>query len=104
MNRDRFILTLGLGVGLILLATHSLHAQGTNCGTRARVLEHLQGSYGERRQAAGLAGEAQMVEVFASDDTGTWTILVTSASGVTCMIAAGAAFEIVPPPPAGDPA
>lgn len=104
MTRDRFILTLGLGVGLILLATQSLYAEGATCGIRERVLEHLQTSYGERRQAAGLAGEAQMVEVFASDDTGTWTILVTSASGVSCIVAAGAAFEIVPPPPAGDPA
>ncbi len=104
MNRDRLTLTLGLGVGLILLTTQTLHAEGATCGIRARVLEHLQASYGERRQAAGLAGQTQMVEVYASDETGSWTILVTSASGISCIVAAGSDFETVPPPIAGDPA
>ena len=35
-----------------------------------------------------------VVEVFASSDTGTWTITVTNASGVTCLVASGQAFEI----------
>ena len=34
-----------------------------------------------------------MVEVFASRDTGTWTITVTRPSGLTCLVASGQAFE-----------
>lgn len=104
MHRHHFALTLALGAGIILLATQSLRAEDAVCGIRDGVLDHLATTFGERRQAAGLAGVAQMVEVFASDTTGTWTILVTTASGVTCMIAAGTDYEVVPPPVAGDPA
>jgi hypothetical protein len=34
-----------------------------------------------------------MVEVFASTTTGSWTITVTNASGLTCLVASGQAFE-----------
>jgi hypothetical protein len=33
------------------------------------------------------------VEVFASAETGTWTITVTNATGTTCLVASGQAFE-----------
>lgn len=36
-----------------------------------------------------------MVELFASDETGTWTLIVTSATGVTCMVAAGESWQSV---------
>lgn len=104
MHRNTLALTLALGIGAILIATQPLRAEEVTCGIRDRVLDHLATAYGERRQAAGLAGAAQMVEVFASDATGTWTILVTSSSGVTCMVAAGTDYESMPPPVAGDPA
>lgn len=104
MHRNALALTLALGIGAILIATRPLHAEDAACGIRDRVLDHLAATYGERRQALGLAGASQMVEVYASDSTGTWTLLVTSASGVTCMVAAGTGFAIDPPPIAGDPA
>jgi hypothetical protein len=33
------------------------------------------------------------MEIYASDETGTWTILVTLPSGQACLIAAGESFE-----------
>lgn len=106
MHRNHFALTLtlALGAGAILLATQSLRAEDATCGIRARVLDHLATTYGEARHMAGLAGADRMVEVFASDATGTWTILVTSASGITCMVAAGTDFRTIPPAAPGDPA
>ncbi len=80
------------GLATILLAG-SAEAQGRACGPRDSVLERLEGDYGETRQSIGLAANAQMVEVFASPDTGTWTILMTSATGITCLMATGDAFE-----------
>ena len=38
--------------------------------------------------------------VYASDDTGTWTVTVTLPDGMTCLVASGNAyegFENVPP-------
>lgn len=39
-----------------------------------------------------------MIEVFANQDTGTWSITVTMPTGLTCMIAAGQAFERINAP------
>jgi hypothetical protein len=92
MKQD--ILALGLGVGAILLTAGQLHAQGAaRCADRAAVVQRLTESYGETRQSIGLASDRQVVEVFASDETGSWTITVTMANGMTCLVAAGRGFE-----------
>lgn len=70
-------------------------AQGTQCGERARVVQHLLERYGETRRAVGLAANNVVVEVYASADTGTWTITATLPNGLTCLIAAGQGYEPV---------
>lgn len=88
------ILTLALGCGAMLLIAQAVHAQSSqSCGEHAAVVAALAERYGETRQSIGLAANNQVVEVFASDETGTWTITVTTTSGVTCLVAAGQAFE-----------
>ncbi|MGY9031057.1 MAG: hypothetical protein ACKVIA_02260 [Rhodobacterales bacterium] len=42
----------------------------------------------------GLGDNNTILEVFASDTTGTWTITVTAAGGLTCLVAAGRAFQM----------
>jgi hypothetical protein len=37
--------------------------------------------YGETVRSIGLAGRDRIVEVFASEETGSWTILVTNTDG-----------------------
>ena len=87
-------LALSLGVGAMLLATQHAFAQSrANCADRETVVERLASNYGESRQSIGLAPNNNVVEVFASIETGTWTITVTNASGVTCLVASGQAFE-----------
>ncbi|MCZ4354217.1 hypothetical protein O4H61_17005 [Roseovarius aestuarii] len=63
------------------------------CAPRAIVVERLASSYGETRQSIGLGANNALIEVFASDATGSWTITVTSATGITCLMASGQAFE-----------
>ncbi len=81
----------GCALALIGLLAAPAHAQ--NCAPRERVLERLTQSYGETRQSVGLGANNAVVEVFASDDSGTWTIIVTTAAGLTCLVASGQAFE-----------
>ncbi|OUS22501.1 hypothetical protein [Litorivita pollutaquae] len=64
-----------------------------SCGPREVVVERLASGYGETRQSIGLGTNNQLVEVFASDESGTWTITVTMPSGITCLVASGQAFE-----------
>ena len=69
-------------------------AQGqASCAQRDMIVERLASKYGESRQSAGLNQNNGMVEVFASEETGTWTILVTMPNGISCLMAAGKAWE-----------
>ena len=76
-----------------LIASTSLTQAQQNCADRALVIERLASAYGETRQSIGLAQNNTMVEVFASTTTGTWTIAITNAAGLTCLVASGQAFE-----------
>lgn len=88
------ILGLSLGVGAMLLATQHAFGQGTrHCGDRAQVVNRLAEGYGETRQSIGLGADNSVIEVFASEETGTWTITVTLPNGMTCLVASGLAYE-----------
>lgn len=83
-----------------------LNAQGfQNCAPRDVVVQRLAEKYGETRQSMGLGSNNAVMEVFASLDSGSWTITVTMANGVTCLVASGQAFEELAEalPPEGDP-
>jgi hypothetical protein len=87
----------------VLIAPIAAQAQGQNCANRDLVVERLAGKYGESRQSIGMAPQGRVVEVFASPETGTWTITITLPNGITCLIASGQSFEQVDEPiaPAG---
>lgn len=86
-------------MGLALVAAAFVTADAaqaqTNrpCGMRDKVVERLAEGYGEARVGIGLAAGNAVVEVFASQETGTWTITVTRPNGVTCLMASGQAYE-----------
>ncbi|MGR3662233.1 MAG: hypothetical protein ACU0CA_13775 [Paracoccaceae bacterium] len=92
MKRQFLILSLGLGA--MLLATQHAFAQtNRSCGPRERVITRLATTYGETRQSIGLGQNNAVVEVFASIESGTWTITVTLPTGVTCLVASGLGYE-----------
>ena len=83
-----------------------VNAQGTPsmiCGQRAQIVGQLRARFGEEVRAVGLAGQTRIVEVFASAETGSWTITVTSVDGVTCLIASGQHYEAIAALPPGEP-
>jgi len=68
-------------------------AAQTVCGKREDIILQLERKYGETRRSVGVQQGRGVVEVFASRETGSWTILVTDARGMTCLMAAGEAYE-----------
>lgn len=86
------LLALSFGVGAMILAADHALAQ-SNCHSRDLVVNRLAERYGESRQSIGLAANNSVVEVFASLDTGTWTITVTAPGGPTCLVASGEGFQ-----------
>lgn len=93
MKQTAMKMTMGLGI--MMLAAQQLQAQPANCAPRQTVLERLAGVYGETRRGMGLIREKAMMEVFASEDTGSWTIVMTLPNGTTCLMASGQSFETV---------
>lgn len=71
------------------------------CGERDAIVAQLERKYGETRRSVGLQQGRAVVEVYASEKTGSWTILVTDTAGKSCLMAAGDAFEPVEAAQAG---
>ncbi len=90
--RTAFI-KMTMGLGLITLAAQQLNAQPRQCAPRAEVVQRLAEVYGETRQSIGLAQQGAVMELFASDTAGSWTITETLPNGLTCLVASGQAFE-----------
>lgn len=89
-------LTVAAASAALALAT-PVTAQGLQaCADRAQVVEKLASSYGETRQGLGLGANNGLVEMFVSQDTGTWTITITRPGGQTCLIASGQSWEEAP--------
>ena len=65
------------------------------CAPRAAILSALSQHFAETPRALGVAPGA-VVELFTNPKTGTWTITATDPKGVTCLIASGADFQIIP--------
>lgn len=101
-------LVVGWLVGLLLIGVlfalpAAAQTAPSNCGPHDRVLAGLARSYGEAPVMIGLGSNAALIEVTASDASGTWTIIVTTPDGRTCLVASGTSFELIPPPIPGVP-
>jgi hypothetical protein len=68
-----------------------------NCAPRDMVVVRLAERYGETRHAMGLGANNTVFELFASEETGTWTITTTTVNGLACLVASGEGFESIPP-------
>ncbi len=83
----------GAAMGAILIATQPLYANGRPCGEREKIIADLANNHGETRQSIGLGLNNVVIETFASEETGSWTILATTPAGHSCLVANGVAFE-----------
>lgn len=92
MNRKMF--ALSLGIGLMALAADLARGE-TRCEPRDRVVALLAERYGETRRMIGLVGEDAVMELFAAEETGTWTMTVTLPDGQMCLVASGTTYETV---------
>lgn len=91
MNRTAFVMSLGFGV-LALTAQHAFSQGLENCAPRDSALKQLAAKWGETRRSLMLA-DGRIFEVYAADESGTWTILRTTPDGLSCVVASGIAYE-----------
>lgn len=95
---DKLNLGFAALVAVILLflgasAHAQVHPAQTTCGARGAIVERLANHFGETRRGIGLGTQNRVLEVFASESTGTWTITVTMPDGRMCLVASGQNWE-----------
>ena len=90
------ILNAGLAaltaICLALVAGKASAGQPT-CGARGAIVDRLASHFGETRRGIGLGTKNRVLEVFASDSTGSWTVTVTMPDGRMCLVASGQNWE-----------
>jgi hypothetical protein len=98
-----FLIALGVTMLITLFWPAPAYPQSLPCGNRDDFIKTLADKYNETSRAMGIANRINVVEIFVSAK-GTWTIMVTQPTGLTCIIAAGVGYTPSPPGIAGDPA
>ena len=81
-------------VGFLLLPMQAW-GQGPQCAPREVILKSLSKNYKERPVNMGVTSNGGLLEVLAFA-TGSWTIIVTSPGGPTCMVASGQGWRKSP--------
>ncbi len=66
------------------------------CDERARLVGELAMYYSEFPMARGLTLDGQVLELLVSEE-GSWTIIVTRPSGISCLVTAGQAWKDLAP-------
>ncbi|APG48758.1 hypothetical protein [Phaeobacter porticola] len=65
------------------------------CSPRDHLVDRLQSSYAEHLRAGGLQTSqptSTLIEFWASETTGTFTVLVSHPNGLSCVVASGTGF------------
>jgi hypothetical protein len=88
----RAVAAAAAAIGLFVLMPP---ATAGPCGMREQIVKDITATFNEKRAAIGLLLSGEMLEVFVSPG-GTWTMVVSKASGIACIVAAGEVWMQVP--------
>ncbi len=92
MTFKHVLLLIAIAIVLLAVASHLASAQ-SRCGPHDSMTATLAAQYKESQAARATVADA-LVELFVSE-AGTWTMLVTNGSGVSCILAAGDGWESI---------
>ncbi len=95
-----------LAAGALALDSGPAWAQGApaTCGARDGLLSQLAQKYGEVPVAIGVTGGAAggaLIELLTAKDGLTWTLILTTPKGLSCLIASGEGWRPLVPVPGG---
>lgn len=80
---------LALSAGLALVSNSTAATAQPQCDQRDSVLKVLQQKYKEAPVALGVTHNGGLVEVLSTGNGTTWSIIVTTPQGMSCLVAAG---------------
>ena len=76
-------------------AEAAIEGQEMLCNKRGEVMKNLTANYNEAPVALGMASNGGVLEVLSSKDGATWTVLLTTPDGNSCLVAMGNSWESV---------
>ncbi len=86
--------------GTVILALCLLLGAGTAARAQPACLAHqemtdlLRVKYAETQIAVGFSESGRLIEVFSTADGATWTLVVTTPKGKSCVLIAGESWDI----------
>lgn len=93
MSRTLAAIRIAAVAGVALSPAPGLAQTGRACAARTQVVDRLAERFGETLQSLGVDDKGGLIEVYASAESGTWTILATSPDGASCLVASGRSWE-----------
>ena len=91
----RIIYSMMLFSAGVFLVSSVAMAQ-VHCGQRDKIVEWLAVIYKETPIATGVSSNGSLIEVLSTHDGDTWTLIVTSPDGNSCLIASGQGWRAKP--------
>ncbi len=80
----------------VIVVNSPAWADQAPCAERDRVVDRLESHYSEIHAGSGLQARQDtqaLVEVWASRETGTFTVMLTTPDGVSCVLATGTDWQ-----------
>ena len=74
---------------LSILSSLVVTVAAAQCGQYKDLSKYLYTEYGEVSISMGLASNGEMMDVIVNKETGTWSVLMRSPSGIACLVANG---------------
>ena len=71
------------------------------CAPRDALLEQLETSYGEVPAGSGVIHAGVLLEIVITPDGATWSMVLTSPGGISCLVATSEGWRTVEPEPEG---
>ena len=66
------------------------------CHNATEIAKQLSNKYDEAPVAFGLQSNGNLLQVYSSEEKGTWTVVSTTPAGMSCIVAAGKCWESLP--------
>lgn len=104
-----FLTACGLSMAIVLSfsipSTSLAQSQNPSCRPdQEAALQHFADNYGEVPVAAGVTSAGSLLQVLASPDGGSWSIIITAADkSRTCLVSSGEGWRGQSPTVADDP-
>ncbi len=67
------------------------------CAPSQDMHAKLTRQFGEARRATGVRGPEQIMELWSSETSGDWTLVISYASGTSCIVAMGEHLDMTRP-------